>query len=86
MLAEVGLVGRGPERYDFYVGGNKEGTRIPRLYQENRHIDEIISELDSLIGRWVQNRTSNEEFGDFVIRSGIVQEVLNSTTDFYLQD
>ena len=86
MLAEVGLVGRGPERYDLYIGGNKEGTRIPRLYQENRHLDDIVTELDLLITRWAGNRNENEEFGDFAIRSGIVQPVLNSTIDFYLQE
>lgn len=86
MLAEVGLVGRAPNRYDFYLGGNKEGTRIPRLYQDNQHLDDIMTELESLIAQWANHRDENEQFGDFAIRHGIIQPVLNSTTDFYLQD
>ncbi len=35
MLAEVGLVGKGPGRYNLHLGGNREGTRIPRMYKEN---------------------------------------------------
>ncbi|TKV10783.1 assimilatory sulfite reductase (NADPH) hemoprotein subunit [Citrobacter sp. wls619] len=84
MLAEVGLVGRALDRYDLYVGGNKEGTRIPRLYKENWHLNDIISELDSLISSWAVNRNDNEDFGDFTIRNGIIRPVLNSTDDFYI--
>ena len=30
MLAEAGLVGKGPGKYNVYLGGNTEGTRIPK--------------------------------------------------------
>ncbi|XNM60183.1 hypothetical protein ACLK1T_19260 [Escherichia coli] len=35
MLAEVGLVGQAPGRYNLRLGGNRIGTRIPRMYKEN---------------------------------------------------
>ncbi|MBU0910942.1 MAG: assimilatory sulfite reductase (NADPH) hemoprotein subunit, partial [Gammaproteobacteria bacterium] len=35
MLAEAGLVGRGPGKYNLYLGGNTQGTRIPKLYLDN---------------------------------------------------
>ncbi len=35
MLSEVGLVGKGPGKYNLHLGGNREGTRIPRMYREN---------------------------------------------------
>jgi sulfite reductase (NADPH) hemoprotein beta-component len=83
MLAEVGLVGKAPGRYNLHLGGNLEGTRIPRLYQENITEPQILSELDSLIGRWAKERDGNECFGDFVIRAGVVAPVIDSARDFY---
>ena len=83
MLAEVGLVGKAPGRYNLHLGGNLEGTRIPRLYQENITEPQILAELDSLIGRWAKERNPNECFGDFVIRAGVVAPVIDSARDFY---
>ncbi len=83
MLAEVGLVGKGPDRYNLYLGGNKAGTRIPKIYQDNLSGDDILAKLDKLIARWAQERNSHEAFGDFVIRVGIVREVKVSKRDFY---
>ncbi|WP_429164228.1 assimilatory sulfite reductase (NADPH) hemoprotein subunit [Aeromonas rivipollensis] len=83
MLAEVGLVGKAPGRYNLHLGGNLEGTRIPRLYQENITEPQILAELDSLIGRWAKERNSNECFGDFVIRVGVIAPVIDSARDFY---
>jgi sulfite reductase (NADPH) hemoprotein beta-component len=83
MLAEVGLVGKAPGRYNLHLGGNLEGTRIPRLYQENITEPQILAELDSLIGRWAKERDGNECFGDFVIRAGVVAPVIDSARDFY---
>ena len=83
MLAEAGLVGRGPGKYNLYLGGNTQGTRIPKLYLDNVAEAEILQALDSLIGRWVLERNSGECFGDFVIRVGVVAEVKVSKTDFH---
>ncbi|QJR81616.1 assimilatory sulfite reductase (NADPH) hemoprotein subunit [Alteromonas pelagimontana] len=83
MLAEVGLVGKGPGKYNLHLGGDREGTRIPRMYRENIGEQEILNELDALIGRWATERELNEAFGDFVIRAGIIKPVVNSARDFY---
>lgn len=83
MLAEAGLVGKGPGKYNFYLGGNRVGTRVPKLYRENVSPDVIVDELDTLIGRWVAEREIDECFGDFVIRAGVVAEVRVSKTDFH---
>jgi len=83
MLAEVGLVGKGPGKYNLHLGGNRNGTRIPRMYRENIGEEEILVELDSLIGRWAAEREAGEGFGDFVIRSGIIRPVEDSARDFY---
>lgn len=83
MLAEVGLVGKGPGKYNFHIGGDREGTRIPRMYKENISEEEIMQEMDSLIGRWAKERNQGESFGDYVVRAGIIAPVIDSARDFY---
>ena len=68
---------------NLYLGGNLAGTRIPRLYRENITEQAIHDELDGLIGQWVAGRDSQEGFGDFVIRAGIVRPVVDSARDFH---
>lgn len=83
MLAELGLIGKAPGRYNMYIGGNRIGTRVPKQYLENATTDEILKATDSLIERWAKERNQDEEFGDFVIRAGIVKEVKSSASDFW---
>lgn len=83
MLAEIGLVGRAQGRYSLYLGGNREGTRIPRLFRDNITDVQILAELDTLIARWAVEREADEGFGDFAIRQKIIKPVLNSAVDFY---
>ena len=83
MLAEVGLVGKGPGKYNLHLGGNREGTRIPKMYRENITDTEIMNILDELIGRWAKERTENEAFGDYVVRAEIIAPVVDSARDFY---
>ena len=83
MLAEVGLVGKALDRYNLHLGGNRNGTRIPRLYRENISSAEILAILDLLIGRWAKKRIVDEGFGDFLIRTEEIKPVINSAIDFY---
>lgn len=83
MLSEIGLLGRAIGRYNLYLGGNKIGTRIPRLYKENITENDILKILDITIGNWANERDYQESYGDYVIRSGIVRPVINSEKDFY---
>ncbi|MEM9438498.1 MAG: assimilatory sulfite reductase (NADPH) hemoprotein subunit [Pseudomonadota bacterium] len=83
MLAEAGLVGKGPGKYNLYLGGNRVGTRIPKLHLENKDAPTILAELDRLIGLWAVERGDDECFGDYVIRTGVVSEVKVSKTDFH---
>lgn len=83
MLAEIGLVGKAIGRYNLHLGGNFIGTRIPRLYKENISTEEILQTLDGLIGQWATNRLTDECFGDFVIRTGVVKAVIDAPRDFY---
>jgi len=66
-----------------HLGGNREGTRIPRMYRENISEQEIMAELDSLFGQWAKDREAGEAFGDYVVRAGVVKPVVDSARDFY---
>lgn len=83
MLAEIGLVGKGPGKYNMYLGSNLGGTRVPKLYKENLGEQDILNEIDVLSARWAAERNQNEAFGDFTIRAGIVSEVKISVRDFH---
>lgn len=83
LLAEVGLVGKAPGRYNLHLGGNRIGTRIPRMYSENINEEQILATLDELIGCWAKEREANEGFGDFTIRTGIIRPVLDPARDFW---
>nr|WP_197060713.1 assimilatory sulfite reductase (NADPH) hemoprotein subunit [Rahnella sp. WP5] len=83
LLAEIGLVGKAMNRYNLHLGGNRAGTRIPRMYRENISDAEILGIIDELVGRWSKERENGEGFGDFVIRAGIIKPVLDPARDFY---
>ena len=83
MLAEIGLIGKGPGKYNMYFGGNVGGTRIPKLYKENVNEEGVLTEIDTLVARWSSERNDNEGFGDFTIRTKIVSEVKISKRDFH---
>ncbi|MGF1746787.1 assimilatory sulfite reductase (NADPH) hemoprotein subunit [Vibrio minamisatsumaniensis] len=83
MLAEIGLIGKAPGRYNMHLGGNQAGTRIPKMYKENITSAQILEEIDSLVGRWSTERNDNEGFGDFTIRAGIIEEVIISKRDLH---
>ncbi|MBK4785129.1 MAG: assimilatory sulfite reductase (NADPH) hemoprotein subunit [Pantoea sp. Pent] len=83
MLAELGLVGKAPGRYNLHIGGHRIGTRIPRMYRENITENEILASIDELVARWARERTADEGFGDFVIRAGIVKPVVDPARDFW---
>ncbi|XNM76481.1 hypothetical protein ACLK19_18415 [Escherichia coli] len=48
-------MGKAPGRYNLHLGGNRIGTRIPRMYKENITEPEILASLDELIGRWAKS-------------------------------
>ena len=83
MLAEIGLVGKAVGRYNLYTGGNREGTRIPRLFKENITEPEILDIINQWVGAWAQSREANEGFGDFAVRTGIVKPVVDAPRDFW---
>ncbi len=68
-LAEIGLVGKAPGRYNLHLGAAFNGTRLNRMVAENIDEAEILSTLDSLFGQFKQERDHGEYFGDFLLRT-----------------
>lgn len=85
-VAEIGLIGKAPGRYNLQLGGDGTGLRLNRLYQKNLDEVELLESLDGLFLHYAANRLPNERFGDFVIRSGLVKPVIVPAEDYHAGD
>ena len=81
-LAEIGLVGKGPGRYNLYLGAAFDGSRLNKLYAEDIENDAIIAALDPIFAGYAAERQKGERFGDFAIRAGFVAATSNGR-DFH---
>lgn len=71
-LAEIALIGRAPGRYDLRLGADFVGERLNIIYRENIAEPEILSELERLFAAYAKDRTPEEKFGDFLIRTQVL--------------
>jgi len=71
-LAEIGFVGKGPNKYNVYLGGGHHGQRLNKLYKESVLGDDIKALLSPIIADYAKKREEGEHFGDFVIRAGYI--------------
>jgi sulfite reductase (NADPH) hemoprotein beta-component len=67
-LAEIGLVGKAPNKYALYLGASYNGTRLNRLAAPSLSIDDAVTFLAPLIKRYALERQGGEGFGDFCDR------------------
>lgn len=70
--SEIGLVGRAPGVYNLYIGGSHLGTRLNTIYKEMLKENQILEELSALFKKYVAERKTNERFGDWAVRAGVV--------------
>lgn len=68
-LAEIGLVGKAPGRFNLHLGASFEGTRLNRMILENANEEDILTALDELFREYSANKTSGEYFGDYFVRT-----------------
>ena len=81
-IAEIGLVGKGPGRYNLYLGAAFDGSRMNKLFAEDLDHDGIIAALDPIFAAYAAGRQKGERFGDFTIRAGYVAATSNGL-DFH---
>jgi len=76
------LVGKGPGRYNLYLGAAFDGSRLSKLYREDLDHAGIVAALEPLFAAYARDRQKGERFGDFTIRAGHVAKTGNGR-DFH---
>jgi len=81
-LAEIGVVGKGPGRYNLYLGGAFDGSRLNKLFGEDLDHAGLVAALDPVFAAYARERQPRERFGAFAIRAGFVAKTANGR-DFH---
>jgi sulfite reductase (NADPH) hemoprotein beta-component len=68
-LAEIGLVGKAPNKYALYLGASYNGTRLNRLVSPSTTIDGAVAIVGPIIKRYARERVEGEGFGDYCDRA-----------------
>jgi sulfite reductase (ferredoxin) len=67
-MGEIGVIGVSADRYNVYVGGAAESTRLNTIYRENVRGAEIAGVLAPAFAAYAEDRRAGESFGDFSLR------------------
>lgn len=67
-MAEIGLIGKAPGKYNLYFGGNATSTSLNVLHRENMPLEEFGDTVAAVLGRWSRERVGRERLGDFYRR------------------
>jgi sulfite reductase (NADPH) hemoprotein beta-component len=67
-MAEIAFVGKAPNKYQIYLGGNEASTRLNRLYKDVVKGEDLMQELRVVLARFRDQRQEGERFGDFCAR------------------
>jgi sulfite reductase (ferredoxin) len=72
-LGDVGFVGTTLGKYDVFLGGDLEGTRLNSLYARNVPIEEIPELIRGPLAEYAQAREPGEQFGDWCERQTVAK-------------
>lgn len=75
-LAELALIGKAPKTYNLMLGGGYHGQRLNKLYRASIKEDDILAILRPLFKGWALEREDGEHFGDYLIRTGVINPTL----------
>jgi sulfite reductase (NADPH) hemoprotein beta-component len=67
-IAEIGFVGKAPNKYALYLGADYTGQRLNRLVSPSITFDDALVALKPIIQRYAKERLPGEKFGDFCHR------------------
>ncbi|CAM3905559.1 assimilatory sulfite reductase (NADPH) hemoprotein subunit [Alkalicoccus chagannorensis] len=79
-LGEIAFIGKGPGKYNLYLGASFHGDRLNQLYRENIGEAEILETLEPIFRHYAREREEGERFGDFVVRQSYVEAVYDGRT------
>ncbi|XP_040994718.1 sulfite reductase [ferredoxin], chloroplastic [Juglans microcarpa x Juglans regia] len=69
-MAELGLVGDGPNSYQVWLGGKPNQTSLARSFMDKVKVQDLEKVLEPLFYHWKRRRQPKESFGEFTIRMG----------------
>ncbi|KAG6541887.1 hypothetical protein Mapa_016715 [Marchantia paleacea] len=73
-MAELGLVGDGPNSYQLWVGGTSNQTRLAQIFMDKVKIQELEKVFEPMFHHWKNERSHEDEsFGDFAMRVGLAE-------------
>ena len=67
-VAELGLVGSGPNAYEVWLGGSPNQTRLAKPVVKKLNADDLETFLEPILLQFKENRRTGESFGDFCDR------------------
>jgi sulfite reductase (ferredoxin) len=68
---EIGLVGRGKDRYDIHLGGEQVGVRLNVVFCENVPRDALVDVFEPVLARYAIDRRPGQHFGDWCSEVGV---------------
>jgi sulfite reductase (ferredoxin) len=69
--AEIGIVGQSSDLYSLYLGGSPLGTRLAEIFRHGVRGSQIAAVLSPLFQEYAAERTADERFGNWFVRSMI---------------
>jgi sulfite reductase (ferredoxin) len=69
-MAELGFVGSAPEKYQIWLGGTSDQTRLAQPYTDKMPVEDLESFFEPIFVYFKQNRQPGESFGVFCHRVG----------------
>lgn len=69
--SEIGLVGRGHDKYTVFLGGDAHGTRLNAPYADHVALGEVVDVLRPVLSAYRAEGLARETFGDYCHRVGV---------------
>ena len=70
-IGDIGIVGRMPDHYALYIGGDFEGTRLNEKIFDKVPYAFLPATLEPMFGLFKAHKLPGEGFGDFAFRHGL---------------
>lgn len=69
--SEIGLIGKGPDRYVLTVAGDYNGTRVNQILIPTIKMPDVVPTIGALLTAWKEQANEGESFGDWSYRIGV---------------